>query len=47
MSTMEERAHLVLADGTVFPGEPFGGVQREENSSHEALVWITQGLEPA
>jgi carbamoyl-phosphate synthase small subunit len=24
MSTMEERAHLVLADGTVFPGEPFG-----------------------
>lgn len=24
MSSMEERAHLVLADGTVFPGEPFG-----------------------
>jgi carbamoyl-phosphate synthase small subunit len=24
MSNMEERAHLVLADGTVFPGEPFG-----------------------
>jgi carbamoyl-phosphate synthase small subunit len=22
--SMEERAHLVLADGTVFPGEPFG-----------------------
>ena len=24
MSSMDERAHLVLADGTIFPDEPFG-----------------------